>query len=235
MLAGAGGQGRGQRQQAAVGEDDADRPSQDLTRVAHRPASLLARKRSCGEADRLSAMATPAIRDAQPERDAAACAAIYAPYVERTPISFEERPPDALEMEARMNRYLASHPWLVAEDGERWSATPTPVVTWSAPPTAGRPTSPSTSLPTAAARAWAGASTRRSSRGCGGRTSRSPAPASPFPTTPASACTRRSASSASASARGSAGRRGAGTTSAGGNWSWRRPTPATPLEPLPPQ
>jgi L-amino acid N-acyltransferase YncA len=62
-------------------------------------------------------MATPAIRDAQPERDAAACAAIYAPYVEGTPISFEERPPDALEMEARMNRHAATHPWLVAEDG----------------------------------------------------------------------------------------------------------------------
>ena len=28
---------------------------------------------------------------------------------------------------------------------------------------------------------------------------------------------------------------GAGTTSAGGSWSWRRPTPGTPLEPLPPQ
>ena len=62
-------------------------------------------------------MATPAIRDAQPERDAVACAAIYAPYVERTPISFEERPPDALEMEARIARYAATHPWLVAEDG----------------------------------------------------------------------------------------------------------------------
>src|ERR1700709_76607 len=62
-------------------------------------------------------MATPAIRDAQPERDAAACAAIYAPYVEQTPISFEERRPAALEMEARMNRYMATHPWLAAEDG----------------------------------------------------------------------------------------------------------------------
>jgi L-amino acid N-acyltransferase YncA len=62
-------------------------------------------------------MATPTIRDALPERDAAACAAIYAPYVERTPISFEERPPDALEMEARISRYTATHPWLVAEAG----------------------------------------------------------------------------------------------------------------------
>ncbi len=62
-------------------------------------------------------MATPSIRDAQPERDAAACAAIYAPYVEQTPISFEERPPDALEMEARIARSAATHPWLVAEVG----------------------------------------------------------------------------------------------------------------------
>jgi len=62
-------------------------------------------------------MAPVTIRDAQPERDAAACAAIYAPYVEQTPISFEERPPDALEMEARISRYAATHPWLVAEDG----------------------------------------------------------------------------------------------------------------------
>jgi phosphinothricin acetyltransferase len=57
------------------------------------------------------------IRDAQPERDAAACAAIYAFYVEQTPISFEERAPAALEMEARISRYAATHPWLVAEDG----------------------------------------------------------------------------------------------------------------------
>lgn len=57
------------------------------------------------------------IRDAEPERDAAACAAIYAPYVEGTPISFEARVPDALEMEARIVRYAATHPWLVAVDG----------------------------------------------------------------------------------------------------------------------
>jgi L-amino acid N-acyltransferase YncA len=62
-------------------------------------------------------MTTFTIRDAQPERDAAACAAIYAPYVEQTPISFEERPPDALAMEARISRYAATHPWLVAADG----------------------------------------------------------------------------------------------------------------------
>ena len=62
-------------------------------------------------------MSAVTIRDAQPERDAAACAAIYAPYVEATPISFEEQVPDALEMEARIVRYAATHPWLVAEHG----------------------------------------------------------------------------------------------------------------------
>jgi hypothetical protein len=35
------------------------------------------------------------IRDASAERDAAPCAAIYAPYVSDTFISLEERPPTA--------------------------------------------------------------------------------------------------------------------------------------------
>jgi L-amino acid N-acyltransferase YncA len=57
------------------------------------------------------------IRDADPERDAAACAAIYAPNVEGSATSFEQRAPDAAEMAARISHYTASHPWLVAEDG----------------------------------------------------------------------------------------------------------------------
>jgi phosphinothricin acetyltransferase len=55
------------------------------------------------------------IRDADPDRDAAACAAIYAPHVEDSAVSFEEQPPDAAEMAARIERYGASHAWLVAE------------------------------------------------------------------------------------------------------------------------
>ena len=50
--------------------------------------------------------------------DAAAIAAIYAPYVTDTPVSFEEAAPDAAEMARRIagdGRGL--HPWLVAEDG----------------------------------------------------------------------------------------------------------------------
>ncbi len=59
------------------------------------------------------------IRDADPRRDAAACAAIYAPHVEGSPVSFEERAPDAAEMAARIERYGGSHAWLVAErEGE---------------------------------------------------------------------------------------------------------------------
>jgi len=46
--------------------------------------------------------------------DAAAIAAVYAPYVRDTAISFEEVPPDAEEVAARM---VAGLPWLVADDG----------------------------------------------------------------------------------------------------------------------
>ncbi len=57
------------------------------------------------------------IRDADPQRDAAACAEIYAPHVEGSVVSFEERAPGAEEMAARIERYGASHAWLVAERG----------------------------------------------------------------------------------------------------------------------
>jgi L-amino acid N-acyltransferase YncA len=56
------------------------------------------------------------IRDARPERDAAACAAIYAPYVRDTPISLEEQPPSASELADRIRKTTETHPWLVAED-----------------------------------------------------------------------------------------------------------------------
>jgi L-amino acid N-acyltransferase YncA len=59
------------------------------------------------------------IRDADPARDSAACAAIYAPHVEGSAVSFEERPPDAAEMAVRIQRYSAGHAWLVGErEGE---------------------------------------------------------------------------------------------------------------------
>lgn len=60
-----------------------------------------------------------AIRAADPERDAAACAAIYAPYVETSATSFEEQAPGAEEVAARIERITRTHPWLVAEhEGE---------------------------------------------------------------------------------------------------------------------
>jgi L-amino acid N-acyltransferase YncA len=57
------------------------------------------------------------IRPADPQRDAAACAAIYAPSVESTPISFELVPPDAAEFAKRIARYSVTHQFLVAESG----------------------------------------------------------------------------------------------------------------------
>jgi phosphinothricin acetyltransferase len=56
------------------------------------------------------------IRDAT-EHDAEACAAIYAPYVTDTAISFESQPPPVPEMAARITAALATHAWIVLEDG----------------------------------------------------------------------------------------------------------------------
>ncbi len=57
------------------------------------------------------------VRDADPGHDAAACAAIYAPHVVGSAVSFEERAPDAAELGARIERSGRSHAWLVAERG----------------------------------------------------------------------------------------------------------------------
>jgi phosphinothricin acetyltransferase len=62
-------------------------------------------------------MSPVTIRSADPRRDATACAAIYAPSVEGSATSFEERAPDAAEFAARIERISATHPFLVAEDG----------------------------------------------------------------------------------------------------------------------
>jgi phosphinothricin acetyltransferase len=55
------------------------------------------------------------IRAADPARDAAACAAIYAPFVRASAVSFEEVAPDADAFAARIARGATTHPWLVAE------------------------------------------------------------------------------------------------------------------------
>jgi L-amino acid N-acyltransferase YncA len=51
------------------------------------------------------------------EGDAAALAAIYRPYVEKTATSFETVPPAADEMRERIAKSLAHWDWLVAEEG----------------------------------------------------------------------------------------------------------------------
>jgi phosphinothricin acetyltransferase len=63
----------------------------------------------------------PRIRLADPDRDAPAVAAIYAPSVTDGVASFESAPPDSAEMTRRMSGVLTWAPWLVAfepQDGE---------------------------------------------------------------------------------------------------------------------
>ena len=55
------------------------------------------------------------LRRATPE-DAAALAAIYAPYVTDSVVSFETEPPDAAAMRARIEAGGDLYPWLVAEE-----------------------------------------------------------------------------------------------------------------------
>lgn len=61
-----------------------------------------------------SPAARPHVRLATPD-DGAACAAIYAPYVTDTSISFELVPPDGAEMGARIARTIARTPWVAVE------------------------------------------------------------------------------------------------------------------------
>ncbi|NAZ86986.1 GNAT family N-acetyltransferase [Kineococcus sp. T90] len=56
------------------------------------------------------------VRDAV-AADAAACAAIYAPYVRGTVVSFEAEAPDAAELARRIAAAQERHAWLVAEEG----------------------------------------------------------------------------------------------------------------------
>jgi len=55
------------------------------------------------------------VRHADPARDAAAIAAIYAPSVDSGVASFETAPPDAGEMARRIEDGSREYPWLVAE------------------------------------------------------------------------------------------------------------------------
>jgi phosphinothricin acetyltransferase len=49
-------------------------------------------------------------------RDAEACAAIYAPYVTDTAITFETEPPTVADMAGRIAASVERHAWLVAAD-----------------------------------------------------------------------------------------------------------------------
>jgi len=60
-------------------------------------------------------MLTPLTIRQATEADAGALVAIYAPYVEETPISFEAVAPSADEFAARMRKYLSAWQYLVAE------------------------------------------------------------------------------------------------------------------------
>ncbi len=55
------------------------------------------------------------IRDADPQRDSAACATIYAPSVTAGVASLEERAPAPREFAERIRIIQRTHPWLVAE------------------------------------------------------------------------------------------------------------------------
>ena len=58
------------------------------------------------------------VRDAT-AADAAACAAVYGPYVRETAVSFEAVPPTPEEMAGRIASAQEQHAWLVAESGGR--------------------------------------------------------------------------------------------------------------------
>jgi len=59
-----------------------------------------------------------AVRDATVD-DGAACAAVYAPYVTDTAITFEDQPPTPAEMAERIARAQKTHAWVVVEDDGR--------------------------------------------------------------------------------------------------------------------
>ncbi len=98
------------------------------TTIARRVGSeRLGRERTSGTA---RAYGTPArwdhprvaallLRHADPDRDSADCAAIYAPNVEASVTSFEVVAPDAEQFAARITATMRTHPWVVLEDDGR--------------------------------------------------------------------------------------------------------------------
>jgi L-amino acid N-acyltransferase YncA len=70
---------------------------------------------TAGDVPHHATMDAPRIRLANPDRDAAGIAAIYADAVLRSIASFEEQPPDEGAMAERIRATLRRTPWLVAE------------------------------------------------------------------------------------------------------------------------
>jgi L-amino acid N-acyltransferase YncA len=93
--------------------------------------------------------------------DAAAIAAIYAPIVRETAISFEIEPPSAEDMAGRIETTLQSHPWLVAVRAGDVVGYAYAGQHQHAPPIAGRSMSPPTSTPARVGRVWGPGSMRR--------------------------------------------------------------------------
>jgi L-amino acid N-acyltransferase YncA len=58
------------------------------------------------------------IRDADPARDARACADVYEPAVTGGVSSLEEVAPSATQMRQRIERVMRGYPWLVAQDAD---------------------------------------------------------------------------------------------------------------------
>jgi L-amino acid N-acyltransferase YncA len=58
------------------------------------------------------------VRDAT-KHDAGACAAVYAPYVTDTVVTFESEPPSAADIAERIAAAQRTHAWLVLEDDGR--------------------------------------------------------------------------------------------------------------------
>jgi L-amino acid N-acyltransferase YncA len=59
------------------------------------------------------------VRHAEAERDAAACLDIYAPFVDDSPVSFEEQTPSLSDFTRRIERLTRTHAFLVADDDGR--------------------------------------------------------------------------------------------------------------------
>jgi phosphinothricin acetyltransferase len=62
---------------------------------------------------------TATLRHADPDRDAVACAAIYAPHVDGSATSFEEVVPDAGRFRELIAATTRRYPWIVLEDDGR--------------------------------------------------------------------------------------------------------------------